>query len=65
MRVTPEEARQKLCPYTSHRCMAERCMKWQQVIPGAKNNLIGYCLVDVGKLERLERLESIINGPIA
>jgi len=37
--------------------MATRCMKWTKLLEG-----YGYCSIDVGKLKKLEQIESIMNG---
>ena len=60
-RMTGEQAREKLCPYTSRRCMADRCMKWHQVIPGS-DYVYGYCSVDAGRLKTLEKIEALLGA---
>ena len=35
------------------------CQKWTQVIPDSKE-IFGYCSIDAGRLEKLERIEAIL-----
>ena len=65
-RMKAEDAISKVCPYMSTKddkenCIADKCMKWHQLIPESSNTY-GYCSIDVERLAKLERIESILTN---